>query len=207
MSQVDSKRASSIARESGEKPPLKKQRSRGENKTPPKPNKPTDDDIEGLQLSDMVTGMKEVEVKGKPVKSHVVLKVGKFGSDAFTVIQLRKICSLLSIKGYKNKSKALTLVAMATHVHNKKLYSAVYGDGAGDGDSDDDERPQRGPQCMFRLLNIIFHPQYHERFLNLGKGRSREELDGRVSPDSALWQEIGVAFLSDENDDIGEMLC
>ena len=106
-SQVGSKRDSTEQMD-GKGPPPKKPRSRG-NKTPPK--KPTDDDMSGLQLSDMVTGIKEVEMHGKLVKVNMVLQIGEFDSECFTVGQLRKICRDLSIKGYKNKKKLVTLVA------------------------------------------------------------------------------------------------
>ena len=112
-------------------------------------------------------------VDGKQVTRKTLVEIHGHNVKSITIKLLRKVCSILKVSGYKNKSKDNMLAIMGQHKYNVELYGDLYGDTAGSGTTSCKE-----PQCSFCLLNVLFSNAFSVCLKGLAATRTRQQLHG-----------------------------
>ena len=129
------------------------------------------------------------------VEDESLVSVNGVEASALKSKDLRKICSVLSIKGVKNKPKDAMVEAILTGLKNRAAYDAIAL-----------TMPRKTIHCGFRLLNIVFSDQFVERFARLGNVASRAELDtGKAANDELFWCDVQACFVDTEANDVGQL--
>jgi len=127
------------------------------------------------------------------------------------VVQLRYLCSRLSIRGYKNKSKdkLVDLVVVAHNNYKKiqQLYSQKHAAETTSGNTSrstspvpphlSSKKPRKQAQCTWRLLNVLFSDEFYQDFQALGDTPDRQILDtGKAGNEEYFWIRVQNAFVS-----------
>jgi hypothetical protein len=117
-------------------------------------------------MSDVQVRTREVEHDGETVEEDFVMILEQEGST-FKSKDIRKMCKLLGVSGYKNCSKAVMLDLIAQKQVNDAAYTTIFQQKKVA--RSDPTRKQ--PQCPFRLLNIVFSDEFAFRLDALGDRR------------------------------------
>ena len=111
--------------------------------------------------------------------------------------QLRGICSSLVgvSKGLQQPKKAVLIERIRYYRKqlegHKNLVAEVLIQ-----NTEDPSAPRKEPQCVYRLLNILFSDQFATEFEALGNTSTREQLDtGTAASDKHFWIHIRDAFV------------
>lgn len=110
---------------------------------------------------------------------------------------LRRICTILGIKGYKNKKKEDVLAIIGAFKENDSAYDTILGENS--------KSARIQMQGLFRLLNVVFSDKFAERFCNMGSTATSEELDTGCGSAESLWCEVCADFLDVTISKIGKL--
>ena len=113
--------------------------------------------------------------------------------DKMSAKQLRRLCIVFRVKGYKNAKKNETIDILKRWCFNKKIYQAMYKEvhesSAG--------APRKEVQCAFRLMNILFSDRFALDFANIGNIATRESLDTKkAANDEHFWERVQQEFVT-----------
>jgi len=140
----------------------------------------------------------EVEVQAEPTThndfewsdveifdDHLFIK--GIGASNLLSKDIRRICSVLKVKGVKNTSKEVMLQKLKDSFFNQKQYTRL--------SQEVNSRTRKEPQCSFRLLNILFTDEFSTKFAKLGDAANQYQLDtGKTGNDQYFWEEVCQAF-------------
>jgi hypothetical protein len=134
---------------------------------------------------------------GQMVKASLTI----CGIDAilFSTEQLRTMCSVFKLTGYRSKPKEDLLQSIGVGKVHQSLYHAT-NPSSGNGKSDG-KAPAKTRNCMFQLINILFSSEVSPKFEQLGARKDKSVLDsGLAGNDEYFWQEIAKKY-QEKNDD------
>jgi hypothetical protein len=110
--------------------------------------------------------------------------------DALNVTQLRKVCSTFGIRRYKTLRKADVADKIVLWRSNKLKINQLQVE------LHESVRPKKGPQCAFRLMNILFSDAFADDFASIGNASSRASLDvGKGANNQEFWERVQAAFV------------
>ena len=103
---------------------------------------------------------------------------------------LRMICTQLKIRGAKSSTKEQMIKKLVSIRQIKSRYAKVP-----EAADVTDPATRKEPQCIYRLLNILFSDAFAEGFAQLGNVAARTELDGGKAANNQLfWEGVQEAF-------------
>lgn len=163
------------------------------------------DDFADVSLSDIEVEDVTTMVDGRSVFRKVAATIKGEPPRRVTAKALRKICAVLKVSGYKNKSKDEMLLLIGQHKASMQSFAEVYKHQRGyDGGSECSAI--RGPQCPFRLMNIMFKDaDTRKKFLRLAKPRSKQEMEACRSLDVKFWIDVHTRFLDESDENAGRL--
>lgn len=161
--------------------------------------------LENFQLPDIETEDETITIHGKDVTRQKIVTIEGVKVNKVTTKNLRKICSPLSVSGYKNKNKNEVLMLIAQQNHTVAGHGQIYGGDCEDATISDESTTRRELQCTFLLLQIMFSDNFSHRLIGLATIRKRLELNGRVSVEDKFWSHIQAAFGDDSDKNVGKM--
>ena len=97
---------------------LKAKATPSANATPNIKERITPEDFNGVSLFHLKIEDRNVVVNGKQVTRKTLVEIHGHNVKSIIVKLLRKVCSILKVSGYKNKSKDNMLVIMGQHKYN-----------------------------------------------------------------------------------------
>ena len=119
--------------------------------------------------------------------------------DRFSAKQLRRICSVFGVRGYKNANKSETIEIVKRWLFNKKVYRTAMNQYKQEATSTSGP-PRKEVQCGFRLMNILFSDVFASDFATIGNIATREDLDsGKAANDMYFWERVRDAFVTPDD--------
>ena len=103
---------------------------------------------------------------------------------------LRMICTQLKIRGVKSSTKEQMIKKLVLIHQIKSRYAKVP-----ETTDVSDAATRKEPQCIYRLLNILFSDAFAEGFAQLGNVAARTELDaGKAGNNQLFWEAFRKPF-------------
>ena len=106
--------------------------------------------------------------------------------------QIRKICTEVGIRSFRNLKKGDMIESLKDGHHNWKTLS----DEADNKEMQSVSNPRKQPQCSFCLLNVLFSDAIVDDFANLGDPNERDVIDvGLAAFDQHFWEKVRHEFI------------
>ena len=122
------------------------------------------------------------------INDHLFIK--GIGASNLLSKDIRRICSLLKVKGVKNMSKDVMLSKLKDSFSNQKKYTRPSQEV-----NSFVQSTRKEPQCAFRLLNILFTDEFSSKITKLGDAANRYQLDtGKSGNDQYFLKEVWQVF-------------
>lgn len=131
----------------------------------------------------------DIDDKGVPIGCFN-MKFQEIGAK-----QIRSMCTILQVRGIKDKKKDELIQRIIGIYHNHKGMETFEKRERTSNGGTTMSATRKAVQCSFRLLNLLFSEEFAERFASIGNVANRHQLDnGQGANEQGFWESVQEGF-------------